>query len=115
LSAKQISDVIDFLIQSGLVVRTSDSFELGATRIHLPADSPWIAKHHANWRFQAVRSLEKGEVADDLHYSSIVTLSVEDSKKIREILVQTLENAKSIIKISVEEKAQCLSIDFFEF
>ena len=88
-------------------------YSIGKARIHLGADSPLIARHHINWRLQAMRALEKGE-RENLHYSSSVSISHEDFSKIREILVRAIESVKEVVRPSPEEKAACFAMDWFE-
>lgn len=72
-----------------------------------------ISKHHANWRLQAIQSLER-EQPDELHYSSAVTISKEHVPEIRKILVGAIEQVRAIVKNSPEKCLYCYSFDLFE-
>ncbi len=72
-----------------------------------------IGQHHTNWRLRAISSLSKG-VPDDLHYSSVITISKKDALRIREELIDKIKDLKTVIKDSVEEKLYSLNLDFFE-
>ena len=115
IEPNKIANAIEFLIHSGLIVQnpTGPRYSIGKARIHLGADSPLIARHHINWRLQAMRALEKGE-RENLHYSSSVSISHEDFSKIREILVRAIESVKEVVRPSPEEKAACFAMDWFE-
>lgn len=113
IPVKRASEVIGFLIRAGLILPDGKSYKTGVSRLHLGNDSPLITRHHINWRMQAIRSLEKEE-QDDLHYSSVVSLSNEDIRKIKNILVKTIESAKAIVRDSKEQTAACFNIDLFE-
>lgn len=114
LDARTVNQALEFLIESGLVERKGAGFRVGRATMHLGSDSPLISKHHENWRLQAIRSLEKGPKKNDLHYSSVNTLSKKDAMKIREFLTKVIVNAQDVIKDSPEEDVLCLSVDFFE-
>lgn len=91
--------------------------QVGATRIHLGNDSSLISKHHTNWRIQAIRSLDREDRTqqnEDLHYSSVVSLSAADVLKIKAMLVETIESFNATVAPSKEELVQCLALDFFK-
>lgn len=113
VEAGKIQEALTFLSEVGILMETKDGYSIGTARLHLGADSPLISKHHTNWRLQAIRSLERAE-PDDLHYSSVVSLSEKDRALIRELLVKTLEQIKATVRASKEECVQCLSLDFFK-
>lgn len=113
LSVAKVGSVLEFLVSVGLARQEGERYEVGSRRMHLAHDSPMISKHHANWRMIAIRSLDN-ETSEDLHYSSVVTLSNEDVLKLKSILVKTIEQSKSLIRDSHEESIHCLSFDFFK-
>ncbi|MGE0529120.1 MAG: TIGR02147 family protein [Bdellovibrionales bacterium] len=109
-----INQILEFLTTVGLVERQNTKFVVGKARIHLPHDSKLIYNHHRNWRLKAIDNLNFS-TAEDLHYSSVVTLSVADFAKLREQLVQFIENAKVTIRESAEEEMAVFNIDFFTY
>lgn len=74
---------LEFFLRSGLARQEGGRFQGGPARIHLSTDSPMLAKHHTNWRMQAIQSLDR-QRPDDLHYSSVMSISKEAFEKIRE-------------------------------
>lgn len=113
LPMEKTSEVVNFLLSVGLIVQVGDRLDIGTTHIHLENDSPMISKFHTNWRLQAVQSLDH-QRPEDLHYSSVITASYEDSPKIREILVKAIEEVRAVVRPSKNEAAFSYSIDFFE-
>jgi len=113
ISAKRTAEILEFLLSLGLVVKANGRYSMGKARIHLGSDSPLISKLHTNWRMKAIQSLEKEDVANDLHYSSVVTISEQDSERIKSLLVKAITDAKETIKESKEEGIHCFSLDFF--
>lgn len=117
IGALQAGETVEFLLRSGLLERGhKGELRIGKSQIHLGSDSPLISKHHMNWRLQAMRSLERGSLGEvaGTHYSSVISISKGDAKKIREKLVEALQTIRPIIHASKEEALYALSLDFFE-
>ena len=112
LPLKRVKDVISFLVGAGLCVEKNGKLAVGAARMHLTADSPWIKQHHANWRGRALESV----ASDDslrLHYSSPMTLSKADAEKVRALLLAAIESVGKVCDPSPSEELVCLNIDWF--
>jgi hypothetical protein len=76
-------------------------------------DSPFLTHHHINWRQQAIRSAELNR-KEDVHYSSVFSISARDVKKLRTLIIQTISKASEIWKSSTdEEELHSFCIDFF--
>jgi hypothetical protein len=114
LPAAVVADALEFLSEVGLAVRNKRGFSIGEARIHLPAHSPVISKHHINWRMQAIQALDRQQ-PEDLHYSLVMSLSRQDVEKLRNLILSAVESAEKIFRPSPEEVTRCLSIDLFEF
>lgn len=109
---QKISDILDFLVSAGLAIEQRGSFIIGTNSVHLGDKSPFVSQHHANWRNQAISSMDR-EAAGDLHYSSVVTLSELDVPKVRSVLIQAIEEVRKIVKPSKEERLYCYLLDLF--
>ncbi|NUM88668.1 MAG: DUF4423 domain-containing protein [Bdellovibrionales bacterium] len=105
--------VMDFLVRTGLVEKQGTRYAVGKSRVHLPGDSPLISKHHANWRIQALRSLDRN-LDRDLHYTSVVSVSRNDVKRLMALLIDAIEKYNAIVAPSPEEECRCLTVDFFK-
>ncbi|MCK6598406.1 MAG: TIGR02147 family protein [Bdellovibrionaceae bacterium] len=112
ISEGKVSKVLQFLSSRGLIEQEKEHFKLGTTRMHIGSEEAMIQKHHTNWRLQALKSLESVS-EKELHYSSVVSVSLEDVLKIKSNLVKQIEEYNSIVKDSKEETLYCLTIDFF--
>jgi uncharacterized protein (TIGR02147 family) len=112
LTMDKTMEVLQFLESTGLVKREGAQFFPGNIRNHLESDSPLIAKHHINWRLQAMRALESTSPSE-LHYSSIVGVSYSDAPKVREILVKAIEEVRAVVKDSKDEAVYVYLIDLF--
>jgi uncharacterized protein (TIGR02147 family) len=112
LPREKVMEVMTFLEETGLIERKGAHYEIGITKIHLSKDSPQIQRHHTNWRMQAIRSIDINDPAD-LHYSTVVSMSRADVPRVKEILIKTIEECRSVIRESKEEKIQSICFDFF--
>lgn len=110
---ERVTQALDFLIGAGLAVRRGNQFEVGATRIHLPSHSPYVARHHANWRIQALQSAEWNK-QEHLHYTSIMSISSEAAQTVRDMLLKTIESTEPVIKKSGEHGVYAFMMDLFD-
>ena len=99
LSIERTSEVLHFLEQNGLARKVDQKYEIGESGFHLGAGSPFLVKHHTNWRVQCIRSLDDIK-SDDLHYSSVISCSQKDVPKIRDAMVSAIDKIRKIVKES---------------
>lgn len=112
LPRKTVSDVLNFLLGAGLLVREDSLLKVGPSKTHLEPESPFIRLHHLNWRNRALLNLERVDT-EKLHYSSPMTLGKKDVPLVRARLVQLIEDVGKIIGPSPNEELMCLNIDWF--
>ncbi len=113
LPIEAVNEALDILLETGLAALEHGRYVPSNTRFFLGNDSPLISKLHQNWRHMAIMRLDHGR-PEDLHYSTVVTLSAKDYDKIREQLVKAIENARETIRTSKEEKLCSFCMDFYE-
>jgi uncharacterized protein (TIGR02147 family) len=104
---------INFLEECGLIENVKGRYQMTQKRIHLNRDSTFIQRHHINWRSQALQSSEKN-LEDDMHFSTVATLSLEDYEKVKEIFVKAIASAREMIAPSKEEEVIALTVDIFK-
>ena len=112
LPAPFLKKVLAFLEEKGLVTRKGERYGIGKTRIHLSKDSPLIKAHHQNYRHKAIQSLEH-ENGFDLHYSAVLTLSIEDAQKVRHLILEFLKQKEEILIPSANEEVVFMNLDLF--
>jgi hypothetical protein len=112
LPRKKVLEVLDFLVEKGLGRRQGASYKIGPKHLHLGNGSANITKHHTNWRTQAVISLDR-DMEKDVHYSSVVTLSKADVTKIKDRVIQAIQETIKEIEKSPEEEVYCYAVDLF--
>lgn len=114
LTPTRVNEVLDFLLEKGLVEIHSDKYIIGSWRIHLPKDSPYILSHHQNWRLHAVRMLSDKNPLN-VNYSGVFSLSAADIEAIKEILLQAIEKSEKVIGPSKEEEMVYIGMDLNVF
>ncbi len=112
LPIKKVTEVLENLVRMNLVSSNNGLYTIGQARLRLGNDSFNILKHHTNWRNQAVESLDRQE-PHDLHYSGVLSLSRENSGKIKDLMLRGLQEHLKISDASAEEDLFCYCIDFF--
>ncbi len=112
LPTKRVSEVLEFFIKTGMAEQKGDTYLVGPTRIHLPSDSPLISKHHTNWRMQAISALDR-KSKNNAHYSAIYSISESAAQKIREKLLQLIQDIEPDIRDAKDETVYTLCFDLF--
>lgn len=112
LPEAKVRRILEFLNMTGLVVEKGGRYGIGATRLHLGKDSPLLAKHHMNWRLQALAAMDREE-ENSLRYTSVISVAEADVVEIKRRFVKVLEEYNAIVKDSKDETLYCLVLDFF--
>ncbi|MGZ3705069.1 MAG: TIGR02147 family protein [Bdellovibrionota bacterium] len=112
LPLDRVSEVLEFLVERGLVTQKGDRFSMGSVHIHFGKDTSLIAKHHLNWRLQAMHHLDS-PAKNDLHYSSVVAIAREDAARLSAQLADALAATRKIVEPSQEEALYSICLDFF--
>ncbi|POB13605.1 TIGR02147 family protein [Halobacteriovorax sp. DA5] len=113
ISTETVAKVIDFLLDAGLITNDGDKIKLTSKSFHLGKNSPMIARHHSNWRLRAMESMDRA-TEDELHYSSVITLSKEDLPKVNGIMVKAIEEIREVVKKTTQEDVFCYTMDLFK-
>ncbi len=108
-----VVEIIDFLLQSGMVSQSRGKYMHANDRTYLSRASDFIQQNHMNWRTQALQSVEKN-LSTDLHYSNVMAISKKDYENIKEILIQAIVNSRKLIGDSKEEDVFAMTIDCFK-
>lgn len=108
----RVAEVVEFLLSVGLAREAGAGLEVGSSKIRLGSDSHYILKHHANWRVQALQSLDRVEAAD-LHYSAVFSLSQKDRLRLKDVMIEFIKQNATTIESSKEEQLCAMCMDFF--
>lgn len=111
-----VTEILAFLVQIGLAIEESDGgYKVGKNRVHLDRSTPMILNHHRNWRSKVIDELTVSK-PEDLHYTSVISLSRADFAIVRESLAKAIEHiSKDVVPPSKEEELAVLTLDFFTY
>ncbi len=112
LSLSATSEIILFLLRTGILMEVKGKLSAGITQVHLDRESPLINQHHTNWRIAAIQSLTNNSKSD-IHYSTVSTLSKSDVEILKLKVVKLIEEYVAIVKPSNEEQMYGFNIDFY--
>jgi uncharacterized protein (TIGR02147 family) len=113
LPSKEIDPVIDFMIQNGVIKEINGQLKQGSTRVHLPKGSPFLIKHHSNWRMKAIQSLDY-EREQDLHYTMVMSLSKKDVERMKQIIFEAITRTDQLLKETGDETVYSFCMDWFK-
>jgi uncharacterized protein (TIGR02147 family) len=105
-------DVMQFLLSSGLCIEKSGHYSMGVQSTFVERGSPYLLKHHSNWRLKAIQKSEN-LTERELQYSGQFSLSHRDFEALREKLADFLKTANELVKDSPAEEIASLNIDWF--
>jgi uncharacterized protein (TIGR02147 family) len=116
ISEMVVSDAVDFLISASLLENRNGRLSVGKAQIHLKGFSPHVGTHHANWRIRTLQCIQEKKSSPDkaLNYTSIISLSVKDAELVREILLDSIQRIKAIVRDSPSETVASFCIDLIE-
>lgn len=114
ISEKKVSEITNFLVDKGLLIRINSGFKLGKNVIHLPKESPLVLKHHFHWRMKSIESLSNNN-GEQINYSAPMALSKDAALKIQHDLLRIIKKATKIASESNSEELYCLNMDWFSF
>jgi uncharacterized protein (TIGR02147 family) len=113
LERSLVAKVVEFLICHKLIEEKAGRLEMGPQVTHVGHDSPFVNRHHTNWRLKALQSLEN--VSDkELFYTGPMALSRQAADEIRHELVSLVERSTKKAAASDSEILACLCIDWFQ-
>jgi uncharacterized protein (TIGR02147 family) len=105
-------EILDFLMGLDLVVEKDGLYTSGPVATHLEKKSPFLPKHHANWRLKAIQTAEN--LSDqELMYSASVSLSKKDFELLREEFMQVIQRFVEVVRPSPSEELAQFNLDFF--
>jgi hypothetical protein len=112
LARAKANGILSFLVQTGLCAEKNGRFAMGAQKTHLEQGSPFLLRHHGNWR---MRALTRGEdlSAEELMYTAPVSLSKKDFAKLREEMLGFIDQFLKKVHASPAEEVACFNMDFF--
>lgn len=111
LGRKKALGYLDFLLSKDLVSLEKEHYKLGSLHTHLPSDSPFIVRHHMNWRTKALQRHES-ILPEEIAFTSPMSISKKDFLEIREKLLACVKDSIEVAKASEAEDVAFLNIDW---
>lgn len=113
LDRNKAEEVLRFLAQIGLCQERGGRFTMNESHVHVSNESPFVVKHHTNWRMKAI---QKMDVRDDseLFFTAPMSVSKTDFLVIREKLNKLIQDVVNVAKDSEAEEVFCLNMDLFK-
>ena len=105
-------EILDFLCVTGLCVLEKNKYKMGTQHLHVPDNSPFLNKHHLNWRLKSIQALDSVQ-KEDIHLTSAMSISKKDFESIREKLTDAIQESVKIAKESNAEDVVVLTLDYF--
>ncbi len=104
--------IINFLVSVGLIVQENNLYKMGPARTHVGKSSPFVTKHHTNWR---IRAIERSQNLKDneLMFTGPMSLSQKDFEILREQMIGLIRDVSARVKDSESEVLGCFNLDFF--
>lgn len=109
-----IQRIIRFLVENGLCVEEKGKISYGPASTHVDRESPFVNKHHQNWRFQAIQHMERRRDRD-VFFTSPMSLSKEVVEEVRKMIPNFIQSVMKVTGPSASETVACLNIDWFEY
>lgn len=109
----QTQEVVDFLLKYGLLKQEKNQLKIGPQRTHLSEDSPYVSRHHLNWRLKGIENMEHLKHSE-IFYTSPMTISQETMETIKVMILKFISEMSTHVKDAKDEKLVCLNIDFFD-
>lgn len=113
ISPTKAEKLMQFLTEVGLCYEKNGYFLMGETHVHVDNDSPFVLKHHTNWRIKALQDMSTRSERD-LFFTGPMSISKKDFDQIRESITKLIKDIVEKAKKSSSEELVCLNIDFFE-
>jgi uncharacterized protein (TIGR02147 family) len=110
----QVIQILDFLVQHGLVTKKSDQYSMGIARTYLPPQSPLVGQHHLNWRLKSL-SKTNSLTSDEMMFTAPMTISKKDFDRILIVLRKQITEIFKTLEQTKPEVLANLNIDFLKY
>lgn len=111
LGDSETDEILEFLIECKLCQKQGDRYSVGPQTTHLPFGSTFLKSHLKNWRIKALESAN-GLSADEVMYSSCLSLSEKDFKMLREKMAALIQDVQLTVKTTIPSKMVVFNLDW---
>ena len=113
LPRDRATEALEFLVRSGLCLEKNGKYFIGSLHVHIGNESPFVVKHHSNWRIKSIQKMDSND-REDLFFTSPMSMSAADYEIIKEKINVFLKDMIQVVKDSPSDELVCLNIDFFK-
>jgi len=108
-----VSKCLNVLREAGYVKQSGKKWVYVTGAAHASAGSTFVVNHHNNWRSRAVLSSQEGD-SENVHFTVVQSISVSAYQKIRQRMLEFIQESAAIAGPSNEEELIVLNCDFFK-
>lgn len=113
LPEPRIDGALRQLVEMGLLAESKGAFETRPKRIHLDKTSPTFKTCHGNWRLKIAADVATMQDPTGVHYTSAMTISRDAATKLRQSVLEHIEQARDAAVTSSPEEIFVLALDFY--
>ena len=114
LPLKKMREIVDFLISKDICKFENNKFKTSINKTHIPKESPFVNRHHQNWRLKGFERMNHNS-ENDLFYTVPISASHKTKEKFKTELLKLIQELdKEVIKAK-NETLFCLNLDLFSF
>jgi uncharacterized protein (TIGR02147 family) len=113
---EKITQIVDFLLERGLCVRTDIGIDIGPRATHLKPDSSLARVRRTTWRLKALEHLQNDKIRQselgDIFYSGVSALSYEAVGEIKKEVTALIEKYSQTARDSKSETIYLMNLDW---
>lgn len=113
LDPQTVEESLQILKNFELIRFERGKWTFNSSEIHITKDSPLVNFHHNNWRQRALLDTQKKKT-DSIHFTVVQSLNYEAWEKIKNKLLQFIDEYSKTAASSPSEDLVCLTCDFFK-
>jgi len=113
LSQQFISSIVDLLLSYGLLTQKNGKLSVGKKSTYLAPTSPFIQKHHENWRHVSFSQMTQKR-HDDFYFTAPMSISEKDFQEFRKRLTLLIGDLYKVVGETKPEQLACINLDFFK-
>lgn len=111
INRKRALHILEFLCAKDLCAQQDNRYVMGSQHTHVGNDSPFIIRHHMNWRAKALQ-LHETISEEELAFTAPMSISQKDFGAIRERILNCIKDSVEVAKASEAEDVAFLNIDW---
>lgn len=112
LGRQKAQTIVNFLSENGLIVEKNGLYIMGAQSTHVPKESDFVYRHHANWRMKSLNRLDEVKESE-LSFTAPCSLDKTTFESLKSDILELIEKAANKVSKAPSEEVACLTIDLF--